>query len=563
MPEQPVYYGSDAIADVLRAHGFRHIALTPGASFRGLHDSLVNYLGNVNPEMVLCLHEEHAVAVAHGYAKVSGTCLPVALHSNVGLMHAAMAIYNAWCDRVPMIILGATGPLDAERRRPWIDWIHTSQDQAQVIRSYCKWDDQPISAAGAVHALLHGIQMTQSYPQAPVYINCDTELFEAPCDLSPEAMQSRTWPRIDAGALSPEALEHVVGMLQGRSRILCLFGRMERTAQAFSARIDLIEAIDATVVTDLRTGSTFPTQHQNHLAPGTLMPTSGVIDAVREADLILSFDWIDLGGLFRQAFGEPRAPQPVISFSPDHGLHNGWSKDGCEPAATTSSFAIHPDQAIRQLAVQLQVAPASQSLRPWQAAPRAAGPLSVQDLGHVMYDTLGGEAVTLIRTPISWQSHFWPFSDALSHLGFDGGGGIGSGLGMAIGAALALRDQARLPVAVLGDGDYLMGVSALWTAVHHHIPLLIVIANNRSFFNDEVHQERVAITRGRDVNNKGVGIRIEDPDPDFAGLARAQGALAAGPVTDVAELERALEWARTEVHSGQVVVLDVHVARSY
>ena len=126
MPEQPVYYGSDAIADVLRAHGFRHIALTPGASFRGLHDSLVNYLGNVNPEMVLCLHEEHAVAVAHGYAKVSGTCLPVALHSNVGLMHAAMAIYNAWCDRVPMIILGATGPLDAERRRPWIDWIHTA-----------------------------------------------------------------------------------------------------------------------------------------------------------------------------------------------------------------------------------------------------------------------------------------------------------------------------------------------------------------------------------------------------------------------------------------------------
>lgn len=563
MSETPVYYGSDAIADVLRAHGFSHIALTPGASFRGLHDSLVNYLGNTQPEMVLCLHEEHAVAVAHGYAKVTGICLPVALHSNVGLMHAAMAIYNAWCDRVPMVILGATGPLDAEKRRPWIDWIHTSQDQAQVIRSYCKWDDQPVSAAGAVHALLHGIQMTQSYPQAPVYINCDTELFEAPCELSPAEMQTRTWPVIETGALSGDALARIRSLLQGKSRILCLFGRMERTAEAFARRLALIEAWDATVVTDLRTGSTFPTQHPNHLAPGALMPKSDVIEAVRHADAIVSFDWIDLGGLFRQAFGEPRALQPVISFSPDHGLHNGWSKDGCEPAATTVSVAVHPDQAIRQLVSAYEAPAPVKTMLPWQPIPQAEGPLSVEALGQLLYQTLGDSPATLIRTPISWQSHFWPFTEALSHLGFDGGGGIGSGVGMAVGAALALRDSGRLPIAVLGDGDYLMGVSGVWSAVHHKIPLLIVIANNRSFFNDEVHQERVAVMRGRDVENKGVGIRIEQPDPDLAGLAKAQGALATGPICTAEDLVESLSWARSEVRAGHVVVVDVHVTRSY
>ena len=141
MNQTPKRFGSDSIAELLRSYDIPYLPMTPGASFRGLHDSIVNHLGNLSPELLICIHEEHAVAIAHGYAKVAGEPLIVALHSNVGLMHAAMAIYNAWCDRVPMLIIGATGPLDAEKRRPWIDWIHTSQDQGQIIRSYCKWDD--------------------------------------------------------------------------------------------------------------------------------------------------------------------------------------------------------------------------------------------------------------------------------------------------------------------------------------------------------------------------------------------------------------------------------------
>ena len=132
----------------------KYVALNPGSSFRGLHDSLVNHLGNEDPQMLLCLHEEHAVAIAHGYAKVTGEPLAVILHSNVGLMHGTMAIFNAWCDRVPVLIYGATGPVDAALRRPWIDWLHTCRDQASMIRNYVKWDDQPGSMEAALESML-------------------------------------------------------------------------------------------------------------------------------------------------------------------------------------------------------------------------------------------------------------------------------------------------------------------------------------------------------------------------------------------------------------------------
>src|SRR5258705_6954454 len=172
-------FGSDVVAETLRALDVPYIALNPGASYRGLHDSLVNYLGNTRPQMLLCLHEESAVAIAHGYAKVTGKAMAAALHSNVGLMHATMAIFNAWCDRMPMLLLGATGPVDAAKRRPWIDWIHTARDQGALVRGYVKWDDQPASAAAAREALIRAKWIAESAPQGPVYVNLDAGMQEA------------------------------------------------------------------------------------------------------------------------------------------------------------------------------------------------------------------------------------------------------------------------------------------------------------------------------------------------------------------------------------------------
>src|SRR6202158_4056421 len=180
LANEPVdYWGSDVAALMLRELDLPYVALNPGASYRGLHDSIVNLLGNRGPQMLLCLHEEHAVAIAHGYAKVAGRPMGAIVHSNVGLMHATMAVFNAWCDRVPVVLLGATGPVAADKRRPWIDWIHTAADQGALVRNYTKWDDQPASVAAAAEALIRAHRMAMTPPQAPVYICLDAALQES------------------------------------------------------------------------------------------------------------------------------------------------------------------------------------------------------------------------------------------------------------------------------------------------------------------------------------------------------------------------------------------------
>src|SRR3981081_4091370 len=161
-PDETVAWGSDVAAQMLRRCGIRYLSLNPGASYRGLHDSLVNHLGNEKPGILLCLHEDHSVAIAHGYAKATGEPMGCVLHSNVGLLHGMMGLFNAWCDRVPMMVLGATGPVDAEKRRPWIDWIHTSRDQAAFIRSIIKWDDQPTSPQALVESMTRATLATRS-----------------------------------------------------------------------------------------------------------------------------------------------------------------------------------------------------------------------------------------------------------------------------------------------------------------------------------------------------------------------------------------------------------------
>ncbi len=164
-PQRRPQYGSDVIVDMLHACGITYAACNPGASFRGLHDSIVNYGGNRMPELIECCHEEISVAMAHGYAKASGTLMAALLHNIVGLQHASMALFNAWCDRAPVLALGATGPMDSMQRRPWIDWIHTALVQGTLVRDYVKWDDQPHSLASVPESFLRAYRIAQTDPQ--------------------------------------------------------------------------------------------------------------------------------------------------------------------------------------------------------------------------------------------------------------------------------------------------------------------------------------------------------------------------------------------------------------
>src|SRR5712672_3352650 len=225
-------WGSDSIAAMLRALDLPYIALNPGASFRGLHDSLVNYLGNERPQMLLCLHEETAVAIAHGYAKAAERTMAVALHANVGLMHATMAIFNAWCDRVPMLILGATGPWDAAKRRPWIDWIHTSSDQAALVRGYTKWDNQPASVPAAYEAILRAAQIANTAPRGPTYINLDAGLQETKIGALPPLPDAKRYRAPDPVMPAGHLVEAAAQLLAGAKHPVILAGRVSRGESA-------------------------------------------------------------------------------------------------------------------------------------------------------------------------------------------------------------------------------------------------------------------------------------------------------------------------------------------
>jgi acetolactate synthase I/II/III large subunit len=321
-------FGSDVIAQTLRDMEIPYIALNPGASYRGLHDSLVNYLGNERPKMLLCLHEENAIAIAHGYAKVTGTPMLAAVHSNVGLMHATMAIFNTWCDRIPVVVIGATGPMDAAKRRPWIEWLHTSRDQGALVRHYTKWDDQPSSPAAAREALLRGAWIAQTSPMGPVYINLDAEMQEAAVTALPPAIDSKRYMPVLAKGAPTEAINTAKEILQQANQPIILVGRNSRSVDAWNDRIALAEGLNARVVTDLRCGAGFPTDHPLHVgAPSMQAPTGVVAEAIRAADVIVSLDHLDLAGWLTTVFRDEAPQATIIQVSTDHRVHNGWSMD--------------------------------------------------------------------------------------------------------------------------------------------------------------------------------------------------------------------------------------------
>jgi thiamine pyrophosphate-dependent acetolactate synthase large subunit-like protein len=560
-------FGSDVMAQTLRALDIPYITLNPGASYRGLHDSIVNYLGNERPQMLLCLHEESAIAIAHGYAKVTGKPLLAAVHSNVGLMHATMAIFNAWCDRMPVIVLGATGPVDATKRRPWIDWIHTAADQGALVRGYTKWDDQPSSPAAAREAILRAAWIAQTAPQGPVYVNLDAGLQEAPLEAPPPPIDAARFMPAVVKSVAPEQVRAAADLLKSAKRPVILAGRASRSLDAWNARVALAECLNARVLTDLKIGAAFPTHHPLHAgAPGTVALSPDSTEAIRAADLILSLDWVDPAGTLKSVFGGETIRAKVIQVTVDHALHNGWSMDYQGLPPVDLFIAADPDILVPALVETLgaKAAPHKLATLGTPAQPPAAdGSISVDGLAVALRRAVGARPVTLAHLPLSWNGAVWPFAHPLDYLGSEGGGGIGAGPGVTVGAALALKGSGRLPIGVCGDGDFLMGVTAIWTAVHYGIPALIVVANNRSFFNDELHQERVARMRGRPVENRWIGQRISEPDIDIAAMAQAQGAAGFGPVEDPAELDAVFERAIAAVDGGGVAVVDVRVKPGY
>lgn len=562
--DEEMAWGSDVAAQMLRRLGVPFISLNPGASYRGFHDSIVNHLGNETPGMILCLHEDHSVAIAHGWAKVTGEPMACVLHSNVGLLHGAMSMYNAWLDRAPMLILGATGPLDAPKRRPWIDWIHTSRDQAGLVRSFIKWDDQPSSPQALVESMCRANIMTRSAPTAPVYVVLDAGLQEMKLDneTTPVMPDLSRFAPPPAPAPGTQAVAEVTALLKAAKKPLILLGRNSRKQVHWDARIALAEKVGAVVMTDLKSGSGFPTEHPAHVLPPFNQLDKDARQIVTEADLVLSLDWIDLGGAIRQGNVHGKVTAKVIHCSLDAMLHNGMHMDYQELPAADVRINACPEEMVAALVAALGTAAKKAPWRkPREAKRRERAALHLSHVADALAKELGADAPKASFAALSrgWPIELFPFRDPLAYMGKDGGGGIGSGPGLSVGAALALSRMGRLPVAILGDGDFAMGSNALWTAAHHKIPLLVILNNNRSYFNDELHQETVAHKRGREPANRWIGQRMADPEVEFATLARSYGCVGIGPVKTVKDLGGAIAEGVAALRAGKVCLIDCWV----
>jgi thiamine pyrophosphate-dependent acetolactate synthase large subunit-like protein len=490
--------------------------------------------------------------------------MAAALHSNVGLMHAAMSIFDAWCDRVPVLILGATGPWDASKRRPWIDWLHTCSDQAALIRDYTKWDNQPGSPAAAVEALLRAAQIAQTAPRGPVYVNLDVSLQEAKIGAMPALPDVARYAPPEAVRPAPELVAEAAKLLSNAKNPVMLAGRCTRSQQGWDTRVALAEKLNMRALNNLKLACAFPTDHRLSAAPPANRLAVETKSVITEADVILSLDWLDLAGTLKQAYGSKPVTAKIIQVSCDAHNHRGWSMDYQALPPVDVYLMCEPEAAVPMLleAVKPRTASAPVTAAP-KLPPLRTDVVTLRGVAEALNAATQGTEVCMAHLPLGWNGAYRHFRHPLDYLGPEGGAGVGSGPGLTVGAALALKGSGRLVVGVLGDGDFLMANTAVWTAAHYQIPCLMIVCNNRSFFNDELHQDRVAVERSRPPENRWIGMRIGDPDIDLAAMARAQGATGIGPVTRPQDVASAIEQGVDIVRKGGVCVIDARVLPGY
>ncbi|MGH8668111.1 MAG: thiamine pyrophosphate-dependent enzyme, partial [Burkholderiales bacterium] len=358
---------------------------------------------------------------------------------------------------------------------------------------------------------------------------------------------------------APALVEAAAKLLSQARHPVILAGRVSRSETGWSERIALAEKLQAKVFTDIKTAAAFPTDHPLHAAPPATFPDGKLL---RDADVILSLDWVDLAGTLKAAWGEAPVTAKVIRVSCDAHVHRGWSMDyqGLPPA--DAYLMCEPDIAVPLLVDAVKARPAV-VLQKEEPKKEKATAVSIRALADAFNELTAGMEVCISKLPLGWNGAYRHFRHPLDYLGADGGGGVGAGPGLTVGAALALKGSSRMVVGIMGDGDFLMGNTALWSATHYKLPCLILVANNRSFYNDELHQERVAKERGRPVENKWIGQRIDQPDIDLAMMARSQGAVGIGPVTSIEDLKSSIEKAISHVKGGDVCVVDVRVVPGY
>jgi acetolactate synthase-1/2/3 large subunit len=558
-------WASDVIVDLLHEYRIPYAALNPGASYRGLHDSMVNYGGN-RPVMMLCQHEETAVQIAHGYAKASGKPMVAILHNLVGLLHANMAVYYAYADRAPVFIIGATGPMDETKRRPRIDWIHSALVQGEAVRAYTKWDYQPTVIDGVPESFARAYSVMMTEPRGPIYMCYDAWLQEHTLEhevaLPPKGAAKVPSPV----AADPVALERAAEMLLAAKRPVIIAEYVGREPAGFHALVELAETLGAPVY-DVNSRLNFPSRHPLNL--------SMVKDVFRDADLILCLDTRDWERATTELVSTTRE---VTSLVPqgckwiDIGFGDleisSWAMDYQRLAHADLRILADTTIAIPALTKLLKgkvnkreawFAPLRQKAHAqWEAEAKQdwdASPITLPRLATEVWNAIKSEDWVLTAGTLDdWARQLWDFDKPYRHPGKSLG--TATQIGISLGVALAHRDAKRLVVDLQPDGDLMFDAGALWVAAKHRIPLLVVMYNNRAYYNDWEHQIRMAKLRGTPVERAHIGMDMDDPAPDFAAMAKAMGWYAEGSIDRPGDVAAALKRAIERVKAGQPALLD-------
>lgn len=581
MQEKTAEYGSDAIVDELRELGIEYVSLNPGATTRGIHDSVVNYGGNKKPELILCCHEGVAVAIASGYFRATRRPMVVLLHDIVGLMHATKAIFDAWLNRDAMILIGGNGPSDAEKRRPWIDWIHNALIPNSLVRDYVKWDDQPFEMTSALEDLVRARNIALTEPSGPVYISIDAGLQEERLGNLSTIPKPENFPLPFLGG-SLEELQKSARLLAGAENPVIVLHDYGRSDQSVANLVELSEQL-GTAVLDTGARFNFPSNHP--------LNVSGLEEEMlSKADVVLTLGVKDLffhlakrdGSFFSRASKLVVKPEcKVIRVDMEGLTTNSWVTEYGRLTPSSKYIASPPPVAVETL-LDLCRKEISESRNERRIRERSADIESrSRDLRRKWLDSaistlndkpLKYSAVALIAKELaegsdwvlafpgyssrgmnSWLRRLW---DIRRYYQYPGRGeGTGTGTGQALGVALA--NKGRLCIDFQPDGDLLYSASSLWTASHSRIPILVIMMNDRSYHNDEEHNRFISRERGRSEESSRIGIKIEDPGVDFSSLANSYGIGASGLVQDADGLRLALKNGISEVQSGKPYLVDV------
>jgi thiamine pyrophosphate-dependent acetolactate synthase large subunit-like protein len=573
--------GGDFMVDVLKSLNFEYVASNPGSSFRGIHESIINYGGNKMPEFLTCCHEESSVAMAHAYYKAEGKPMAVLCHGTVGLQHAAMAIYNAYCDRVPVYIL-AGNTLDATMRRPGVEWAHSVQDAAAMVRDFIKWDDNPVSLPHFAESAVRAYKIAMTPPMMPVVVVIDGGLQEDPIPAEVKArlrvprLTTSTPPQGDSGAVAEAAR-----LLVNAQNPVIVADRLARTPAGMTRLLELAEALQAPVI-DQRGRMNIATSHPlNHSEGGGAL--------IANADVILGLELTDFWGtvsafrdsLHRSSRSRIRAGTKLISITatdlfsksnfqdfqryPEVDVSMAADAEATLPALTEAVKRLITDdrrRAFQERRTRLEQAHArtreaalAEAAIAWDATP-----ISTARMAAEIWAQIRNEDWSLVSesgNSSGWAFKLWNFSKHYQHLGDSGGAGVGYGAPAAVGGALANRKHGRISVNIQGDGDMLYAPGVLWTAAHHRIPLLTVMHNNRAYHQEVMHIQRMANRHERGVTRWNIGTTIDNPNVDFAKIAQGMGVYAEGPITNPRDLGPALQRALAVVKKGEPALVDV------